>query len=157
MLTKELLEQIETYLALRFNYEFKGEVVYRMCSVSPAALEERLKQIKRTFPQYLLNLIAERGLNEVDVYKRAHLDRRVFSKLRNLKDYMPRKRTVLSIAFAMELELDEAEDLLDRAGYSLSEFSREDAIVEFFFENGIHDLFLINEALDHYGFKPLSH
>ena len=118
-------------------------------------LDERLRQVRQTFPQYLLQFIAERGLDEVEVYKRANLDRRIFSKLRNGANYMPSKRTVLLIALAMELPLDEVEDLLYRAGYSLSEYSRKDVIIQFFFEERIYDLFLLNETLDHYGYKPL--
>lgn len=121
-----------------------------------AKLADRLKLLKLTFPQYLLNFIAERGLDEVDVYKRANLDRRIFSKLRNQKGYMPRKRTIIAIAFAMELTLDEAQKLLERGGYYLSEYSKEDVIIAFCFDNKIYDLFTVNEALDHYGFKPIS-
>ena len=124
--------------------------------INIAAVEERLRLLKLTFPQYLLNFIAERGLNEVDVYKRANLDRRIFSKLRNQKGYMPRKRTIIAIALAMELTLDEAQNLLERGGYSLSEYSKEDVIIAFCFDNKICDLFTVNEALDHYGFKPIS-
>ena len=124
--------------------------------INIAAVEERLRRIKETFPKYLLDFIAARGLNEVDVYKRANLDRRIFSKLRNQKGYMPRKRTIIAIAFAMELTLDEAQNLLERGGYSLSEYSKEDVIIAFCFDNKIYDLFTVNEALDHYGFKPIS-
>ena len=127
MLTKKFLKQIESYIAINFTERTPKKKISRplesarvTCHVqymiAPAKLDERLKQLKETFPQYLLNLIAERGLNEVDVYKRAHLDRRIFSKLRTQKGYMPRKRTILAIAFAMELNRDEAQDLLERGG-----------------------------------------
>jgi len=69
---------------------------------------------------------------------------------------MPRKRTILAIAFAMELTLDETQDLLKRGGYSLSPSIKEDVIIAFCFDNKIYDLFTVNEALDHYGFKPIS-
>lgn len=69
---------------------------------------------------------------------------------------MPRKRTIIAIAFAMELTFDEAQKLLERGGYYLSEFSKEDVIISFCFDNKIYDLFTVNEALDHYGFKPIS-
>lgn len=150
MLTKELLQQLESYI----KAHWRDEYIYD--SIDIEALEERLRQIKETFPQYLLNLIAERGLNEVDVYKKAQLDRRVFSKLRNEKGYMPSKNTLIAIAFGMELTLDEAEDLLDRAGYSLSDYSKGDVIIKFCFENKIYDLFDVNEALDKHGCKPLG-
>ena len=168
MLTKKFLEQIESYIAINFRERKPKKKISRpleparvTCCVqymiiAPAGLENRLQRLEETFPQYLLNLIAKRGLNEVDVYKRAHLDRRIFSKLRTQKDYMPRKRTIVAIAFAMELDFDEAQDLLERGGYALSEYSKEDVIISFFFENRIYDFFQLNEVLDHYGFKPLS-
>lgn len=151
MLTEEFIKRIESYLK-----KFFQSPPHVCCSIDIKRLEERLRLIRETFPQYLLNFIAEHGLSEVDVYKKAKLDRRIFSKLRNVKDYMPGKRTILLIAFAMELNLDEAEDLLSKAGYSLSRYSKEDVIIKFFFENQIYDLFIVNEVLDHYGFKPLG-
>lgn len=174
MLTKKFLKQIESYIKVKFippapkrpqrGKIFKYTQAYIVQKIESQqskislkeTLDERLQQLKETFPQYLLNLIAARGLNEVDVYKRANLDRRIFSKLRKQKGYMPRKRTILAIAFAMELNLGEAQDLLERGGYSLSQYSKEDVIISFFFENQIYDLFTVNEVLDHYGFKPLS-
>ena len=179
MLNDELLARIETYLAANFmepapkppkppKRSERFEVVeVKFCLavehfaakrkvVPKAKLAERLKQLKETFPQYLLNFIAERGLNEVDVYKRARLSRQIFSKLRTQKGYMPRKRTIIAIAFAMELTLDEAQDLLEHGGYSLSPSIKEDVIISFFFENKIYDFFEINEALYHFGFKPLN-
>lgn len=151
MLTKELLKQLESYIKTHWRDE-------HICAcIDIEALEERLRQIKETFPQYLLNFIAERGLNEVDVYKKAQLDRRIFSKLRNEKGYMPSKNTLIAIAFGMELTLDEAEDLLKRAGYSLSDYNKGDVIIKFCFENKIHDLFEVNEALDHCGYMPLGY
>ena len=163
MLTKELLGQIEAYLAKNLfkpapepkqsrNTFHAAKMSYRY---SPAKLEKKLQQIEETFPQYLLKYIAERGLNEIDLYKKAHLDRRIFSKLRTKKDYMPRKRTILAITLAMELNLDEAQKILSKGGYMLSPIKKEDVIISFFFENQIYDLFLVNEVLDNYGFKPL--
>ena len=151
MLNDELLARIESYIAA--HHVKLGHVC---ASIDIDALEKELQLIKETFPQYLLNFIAERGLNEVDVYKRARLSRQIFSKLRTQKGYMPRKRTIIAIAFAMELTLDEAQDLLERGGYSLSPSIKEDVIISFFFENKIYDFFEINEALYHFGFKSLN-
>lgn len=151
MLTKELLEQLNAYVEQNLR-----EYPNICASIDVEALEKELRRIKETFPQYLLNFIAERGLDEVDVYKRANLDRRFFSKLRREEGYMPSKRTLIAIAFGLELSVDEAEDLLDRAGYSFSPYDTEDVIAKFFFEQGIHDLFEVNEALDRYGCKILG-
>ena len=154
---RKLLAQIDSYLRRNFS-----EVKYSIEGPLPgtgglnAKLEAKLKRIKETFPKYLLRYIAERGLNQVDMYKRAHLDRRVFSKLRNEENYMPSERTIWAVALAMELTLDEALKLFNEAGYTLSDRVKDDVIIKFFFENRIYDIFLINEVLDHYGLKPLT-
>lgn len=103
------------------------------------------------FSDYLFTLIKRKNLSEVDVYKRAHLDRRIFSKIRNERTYMPAKKTVLAIAFAMKLDFKETNTLLARAGYFLSDARKEDVIAAYFIDNQIYDLFLINEVLDFYG------
>ena len=95
-------------------------------------------------------------MTEVEVYKKAHLDRRIFSKLRNDRSYKPSKRTILAIAFAMELNIDEAKELLENGGYYLGNFYKFDLIMIFLFENKIYDLFLVNEILDHYGYGTLG-
>ena len=95
-------------------------------------------------------------MTEVEVYKKAHLDRRIFSKLRNDRSYKPSKRTILAIAFAMELNIDEAKELLENGGYYLGKFYKFDLIMIFLFENKIYDLFLVNEILDHYGYGTLG-
>lgn len=158
-LTEEFLKQIESYLNEKF-FDTSG-IKYSMdCSGSRSRIQTLLDKIfgrfKQTFPEYLLEYIAQRGLNEVDVYKKAHLDRRMLSKLRNERDYMPSERTLWAIALAMELNLDEALEILHKAGFTLSTHSKEDLIIKFFFENKIYDMFLLNETLDHYGFKPLG-
>lgn len=113
-------------------------------------------ELDETFSNYLRNLIKEKGLTEVEVYKKAHLDRRIFSKLRRDRFYAPSERTIWSIAFSLELNLEEAEELLHLGGYSFSRYCKEDLIIKYFFENKIYDLFLINEVLDSYGFKTLG-
>ena len=79
------------------------------------------------------------------------MDRRIFSKIRNEKTYMPAKKTVLAIAFAMKLDFKETNNLLWRAGYSLSAGRKEDVIAAYFIDNQIYDLFLLNEVLNYYG------
>lgn len=110
---------------------------------------------KKTFSDYLFNLIREKNLSEVEVYKQSHLDRRIFSKLHNEEDYKPSKKTILAIAFGMKLNLEETEELLKHGGYALSVDLKFDLIMKYFLENKIYDLFLINEILDYYEFKPI--
>ena len=150
---RKLFAQIDSYFRKNFSYT---KFSYNMSPEQRAELDARLQKIHETFPQYLLRFIAERGLSDVDVYKKAHLDRRIFSKLRHEKGYMPSEQTLWAIALAMELKLDEAQELFGEAGYTLSDRVEQDVIIKFFFENQIYDIFLVNEALDHYGLKPLN-
>lgn len=96
-------------------------------------------------------MIDERNLKNSEVYTKANVDRRHFSKIRKDMNYTPNKRTVLAFAIALELSLDEAKDLLASAGYALSRSSKMDIIVAYFLQNKIYDMFEINDVLYAYG------
>ena len=106
-----------------------------------------MNQMEETFSQRLLRMIDERGLTDSEVYTKAYVDRRHFSKIRKDINYAPNKKTVLAFTIALELSLDEAKDLLRSAGFALSRSSKTDIIVAYFLQNKIYDMFEINDVL----------
>ena len=104
-----------------------------------------------TFAQYLLYLIQEKGMKNADVYKRAIVDKKVFSKIKNHPDYHPQKLTALCLCIGARLNLDESRDLLARAGYALSPCDKTDIIFSYFIENEIYDMIELDIQLEEHG------
>ena len=113
-------------------------------------------QLGESFQKMLFRLIDEKNMTDVEVYKRANIDKRLFSKIRSNSRYQPRKSTALALAIALRLNLDETKDLLSRAGYALSPSSLSDLIVSFFIENEIWDVITIDIALFEHDETPLT-
>ena len=111
------------------------------------SIEELVVEIDETFSEYLLRMIDYKGMKDPEVYKKANMDRRHFSKIRSNKHYQPSKNTAISLAFALELNLDETKDLLLKAGYALTHSSKTDIIVEYFINNKNYNMFELNEVL----------
>lgn len=120
----------------------------------PVPLKEVVGNLDESFSQTLFRLIDARGMTDVEVYKRANLDRKLFSKIRINKGYMPSKRTAVALAIALKLTFSETEDLLSKAGYALSRAVLFDALINYFITIGKYDIYDINEVLFEYD-QPL--
>ena len=114
-------------------------------------LSERMEHMADTFPQYLLYLIHKKGMENAAVYKRAIVDKKVFSKIKNNPNYHPQKLTALCLCIGAKLNMDESRDLLARAGYALSPCDKTDIIFSYFIENGIYDMIELDIQLEEHG------
>ena len=110
-------------------------------------LKDMLKNLDAGFSETLLKLIDKTGKKDSEIYKKANVDRKLFSKIRNNPDYKPSKSTALAFAIALELNLEETKEFISKAGYALSHSSQFDVIIEFFISNNDYDMFRINETL----------
>ena len=120
---------------------------YEDAPMAASGLDEVLAHLDAGFSETLLKLIDRSGKKDAEVYKKANVDRKLFSKIRNNPDYKPSKPTAVAFAIALELNLDETRDLIARAGYALGPSSKFDVIIEYFITRRDYDIFRINEAL----------
>lgn len=113
----------------------------------PLSLDDALKRLDESFSEMLLRKIRESGMTDAACYKKANIDRKLFSKIKNDKHYQPSKPTAIAFCLALELPMGEMRDLLSKAGYAMTHASKFDIIVEYFVRRGNYNVFEINEAL----------
>ena len=137
--------------AVRDSAVLDEEVCFAKAPVDERSLDDVIKNIDKTFMELVFSFADERGISDVELQKKANLDRKAFSKLKCGTTKNPSKSTALALSVALKLSLDDTKDLLSRAGLALSPCSKQDLIVQYFIEREAYDIFEINIALFEHG------
>ncbi|WP_042146761.1 hypothetical protein [Paucisalibacillus sp. EB02] len=161
MLDQSLLLELEEYIELHLNAIklSKSLEVYKEMDILESQIDVETfigQRRKPTFQESLLNFIDSSGATDTEVYKKAELDRKHFSKIRSNTDYRPSKPTVLSLALALELSKQNTDTLLQAAGFSLSDSDTFDLIIQFCLEKEIYDRSEVNNMLDYFQVNTLN-
>ncbi|MCM3574612.1 hypothetical protein M3172_15560 [Mesobacillus subterraneus] len=162
MLDKMLLEELQQYIDRNLSYIVCEKSMapledFVLESISPLEIESFIAEKRKpTLQKVLFGFIDKKGCKDSKVYKKAGLDRRLFSKIRSNPEYKPSKNTVTALALALELNKKETDKLLSSAGYSLSDSETSDLVIQFCIERKIYEIDQVNYALDYFSQKPLS-
>lgn len=165
MLGKEMLIDLERYIQNHLDMElvlcksaepFIESEKYIVEEIHQGELEDFIEiHRKPTLNQVLFRFIDQTGARDSEVYKKAGIDRKHFSKIRTNPTYRPRKNTVIALALALELDFEDTDELLGAAGYLLTDSETYDLVIRFCLEKKIYDLDSVNQALDYFSLKPL--
>lgn len=151
----DLLRECESYMENGgVSDEIKASPSFKMMDISISEVDAYLRyNCDLSFNERLFLLIDRTGQRDSTVYKKAHIDRRLFSKIRSNKKYIPCKKTVIALCLALELDREEADALLSSAGYSLSRADDYDLAIAFCIDKKVFDFFEVNEVMAHFGFE----
>ena len=133
------------------------EMVPEFSSCSYRSLDEVIGNLEKTFMEMVFTYADQKNITDAEIWRRANLDKRAFSKLKCGKTKNPSKTTALALAIALELSLDDTKDLLSRAGLALSRCSKQDLIVQYFIEHKVFDVLEINTVLFDHNEAPLGY
>ena len=153
---EDLYNDIEKYIAANYKEpKFSTGPILFQNEPDPRELEAMLNFTPKTFRDKLFEMIKEKKLREVKVYKKANISRQLFSKIRSDDNYHPERDTVFALAIGMGLNVEEANQLLYKAGYIFTEDNKRDVIIQYFLSKQIYDIYIVNEVLDKYGFRTI--
>ncbi|MFX3675228.1 MAG: hypothetical protein ACE3JQ_12405 [Paenisporosarcina sp.] len=163
MLDKQTLNELEEYIQFHMVIEdvvLSEDLRTQEYSVQAESftieMEDFIKNHRQpTLNQVLFRFIDKKGESDTEIYKKAGIDRRHFSKIRSNPDYRPGKNTTIALALALQLNKKDTDSLLSSAGYSLSDSNTFDLIIQYCLEHQIHDMYSVNLALEHYNQKTL--
>jgi hypothetical protein len=161
MLDSRILEELQDYIQnhlVMLSFEVCEVNNYKESDVLQSfELEDFIKNNRKpTLQEVLFGFIDQKGVSDPDIYKKAGMDRKHFSKIRSNPNYRPGKNTIITLAIALELNKKETDKLLSSAGYSLSSSDTYDLVIQFCLEKKIYNILYVNEALDYFSLKPLT-